>query len=153
MNTTMTQTTLTTTNHQRPTKNPKLTIDNLRLISSYFYLIFAPRVVNTFGANMQNKPNFNKEGQPLNVLLLTTNDQRLPTRQAKNKPNSNPIQTHSKPIQTQFQNHMTPAGQLYKTSRLFARRRLQINPCTGHTQHVQYPPKIKSQMYLRKIRN
>ena len=35
---------------------------------------------------MQNKPNFRKDGNAPTSLLLTTNNQRLATREAKNKP-------------------------------------------------------------------
>jgi hypothetical protein len=51
---------------------------------------------------MQNKPNFGKDGNASSSLLLTTNDQRLTTREAQNKPNTNPIQTQYKPKQTQL---------------------------------------------------
>jgi hypothetical protein len=46
----------------------------------------------------QNKPNLPKDGNAPSSLLLTTNDQRLTTREAQNKPNSNPIQTQTNPI-------------------------------------------------------
>ena len=42
-----------------------------------------PRSTNYF---MQNKPNFGKDGTALTYLLLTTNNQRLTTREAQNKP-------------------------------------------------------------------
>ena len=37
--------------------------------------------------SMQNKPNFGKDGTAPTSLLLTTNNQRLATREAQNKPN------------------------------------------------------------------
>jgi hypothetical protein len=47
---------------------------------------------------IKNKPILAKEGQKLNSFLLTTNTQRLTTRKAKYKPDTNPIQTHSNPF-------------------------------------------------------
>jgi hypothetical protein len=38
----------------------------------------------------ENKPNLPKDGNASSSLLLTTNDQRLATREAQNKPNTNP---------------------------------------------------------------
>ena len=39
---------------------------------------------------MQKKPNFGKVGIAPTYLLLTNNDQRLTTREAQNKPKTNP---------------------------------------------------------------
>ncbi len=44
---------------------------------------------------MQNKPNFGKDGNALTSLLLTTNDQRLTTREAQNKPDQTQFQTQA----------------------------------------------------------
>ena len=43
--------------------------------------------------NMQNKPNLQVAQINVTSLLLTTNDQRLATREAQNKPNFKPKQT------------------------------------------------------------
>jgi len=54
---------------------------------------------------MQNKPNLNISKCRTSSLLLTTNDQRLATREAQSKPNLtqfNPISNQTKPNQTQF---------------------------------------------------
>jgi hypothetical protein len=48
----------------------------------------------------QNKPNFGKDGNASSSLLLTTNDQRLTTREAQNKPK----QTQFKPNWLEAQN-------------------------------------------------
>jgi len=56
------------------------------------------------GIFIQNEPNLNISKCRTSSLLLTTNDQRLATREAQNKPNltqSNPILTQSNPIKTQ----------------------------------------------------
>ena len=131
---------------QSKTNSSKSTFNNLRLISFYRYLLSSQKAGHNLCAKMQNKPNLN-----ISIFMITSSDINgyLPLDtwyDGKNKPNTNPIQTH-------FQNHMTPAKHLYKVSRLSDRRRAEINPCTAHIQHVQYPTKIKGQMYLRKIRN
>jgi hypothetical protein len=52
----------------------------------FFALHFTPFA----SQNIKNKPNLNISKYRTSPLLLTTNDQRLTTREAQNKPNSNP---------------------------------------------------------------
>ena len=53
---------------------------------------------------IQNKPNFRKDGNAPTSLLLTTNDQRLATREAQNKPK----QTQFKPNSIPHRQALTP---------------------------------------------
>ena len=46
---------------------------------------------------MQNKPNFGKDGNAPTSLLLTTNDQRLATREAQNKPKQTQFKPNTNP--------------------------------------------------------
>jgi hypothetical protein len=99
MNTTMINNTMTTTNNSpRPKLTPPAKTNKLRLISTIYCLLPKPTLDKSQVVVLKNKPILAKEGQKLNSFLLTTNTQRLTTRKAKNKPDTNPIQTHSNPF-------------------------------------------------------
>jgi len=51
---------------------------------------------------MQNKPNFWKSQMNVNKVLTRDYEKKTLGEHGKNKPNSNPIQTQTNPIQTQF---------------------------------------------------
>jgi hypothetical protein len=97
----MIKNTMTTNNKTLPKNSPAATLNNLRLISFYFYLIFSQKTGHGFYKNMQNKPNLNISKNTIIGASKMTYLQTTAWYVKKNKPNSNPIQTHSKPIQTQ----------------------------------------------------
>ena len=51
---------------------------------------------------MQNKPNFWKSQMNVNKVLTRDYEKKTLGEHGKNKPNTKPIQSQSKPIQTQF---------------------------------------------------
>jgi len=53
-------------------------------------------------AIMQNKPNFWKSQMNVNKVLTRDYEKKTLGEHGKNKPNTNPIQSQSKPKQTQF---------------------------------------------------
>jgi hypothetical protein len=102
---------MTTNNNPRPKLPPAAMANHHFLAINTFFSYFQK----SCGKNdlftlkgVQNKPNFFEPHFIITACTLMTNDKRLPTRQAKNKPNSNPIQTQTKPISTCISRTMEP---------------------------------------------
>jgi len=90
--------------HQIPRQKPPLaaTLNTLRLISFYFYLISSQKTGHGFYKNMQNEPNLNISKNTLTIELEMTYLTMDTWYCGKNEPKTNPNEANLKPIQTHF---------------------------------------------------